>query len=144
MRRRLLSRLLVVWAGQLISGLGTGMTGFALGVHVFNRTGSAAGFGLVVAALFVPSILLRPVGGVLADRLDRRLLIAAGDLGSAAAVLFLLLSLTGGGLTLPRIYIGVAMSSAFSTIQGTAYKASVSDLVGSEHFARAGGRMQLA
>jgi MFS family permease len=120
------------------------MTGFALGVHVFNRTGSAAGFGLVVAALFVPSILLRPVGGVLADRLDRRLLIAAGDLGSAAAVLFLLLSLTGGGLTLPRIYIGVAMSSAFSALQGPAYKASVSDLLGSEHFARAGGMMQLA
>jgi len=137
-------RLLIVWAGQLFSGLGTGMTGFALGVHVFDRTGSAAGFGLVVAALFVPSILLRPLGGVLADRFDRRLLVVAGDLGSAAAVLFLLLSLAGGELSLPRIYLGVALSSASSALQSPAYKASISDLLGPEHFSRAGGMMQLA
>jgi MFS family permease len=137
-------RFLIVWAGQLVSGLGTGMTGFALGVHVFHRTGSAADFGLVLAALFVPSIVLRPLGGVLADRFERRIIIVLGDLGSAAGVLFLLLSLTAGELTLFRVYVGVAMSSASSALQGPAYKASVSDLLGARHYARAGGLMQLA
>lgn len=144
MRRASLARLLTVWAGRLVSGLGTGMTGFALGVHVFTRTGSATGFGLVVAALFVPSIVLRPLGGVLADRYDRRLLIISGDLGSAAAVLFLLWSLAAGELSVGRIYLGVALSSACSALQNPAYKASVSDLLGAEHYARAGGMMQFA
>lgn len=144
MRRLPIYRFLVLWAGQLVSGLGTGMTGFALGVHVFNRTGSAAGFGLVVAALFGPSILLRPIGGVLADRLDRRVLIIAGDLASAAAVGFLLVSLARGELTLLRIYIGVALGSASQAVQSPAYKASISDVLGAKDFAKAGGMMQLA
>lgn len=136
-------RFLLLWAGQLASGLGTGMTGFALGVHVFRGTGSAAAFGLVLAALFVPSIMLRPLGGVLADRLDRRTIIILGDLGSAAAVAFLLLSLASGELSTARICLGVAAGSGFSAMQNPAYKASITDLLAVEHYARAGGLMQL-
>lgn len=138
------SRFLIVWAGQLLSSLGTGMTGFALGVHVFNRTGSATGFAMVILALFLPSFLLRPLGGVLADRLDRRSLIIFGDIGSAAAVLFMLLSLRSGEWNLTLIYLAVAVNSAFTALQNPAYKATVTDLVPKEHFSRAAGLMQLS
>lgn len=144
MKETLSFRFLIVWAGQLVSGLGTGMTGFALGVHVFRETQSATGFAMVILALFVPAILLRPVGGVLADRIDRRSLIVFGDIGSAAAVVFILLSLYRGDWTLTQIYLGVAVSSACAALQNPAYKASVSDLVSEERFAQAGGLMQLA
>jgi MFS transporter, DHA3 family, macrolide efflux protein len=144
MKKTLSFRFLIVWAGQLVSGLGTGMTGFALGVHVFRETQSATGFAMVILALFVPAILLRPVGGVLADRFDRRSLIVFGDIGSAAAVVSILLSLYRGDWTLTQIYLGVAVSSACTALQNPAYKASVSDLVSEEGFAQAGGLMQLA
>mgnify|MGYP006278236779 CR=1 FL=1 len=137
-------RFLVVWAGQLLSGLGTGMTGFALGVHVFTETRSATGFAMVILCLFVPSIALRPLGGVLADRFDRRMLIILGDLGSALGVLFILFSLRTGDLTPARIYVGIAVNSAFTALQNPAYKASLTDLVSEEQFARAGGLVQLA
>lgn len=137
------SRFIVVWAGQLISSLGTGMTGFALGVHVFGRTESATSFAMVIMALFLPAILLRPLGGVLADRLDRRSLIIFGDIGSAAAVAFMLLSLQQGALSLPIIYAGVAVNSAFTAIQNPAYKATVTDLVPEELYSRAAGLLQL-
>ncbi len=144
MRQRLPWRFLLLWSGQLLSGLGTGMTGFALGVHVFRTTGSATGFAMVILALFVPSIVLRPVGGLLADRMDRRSLIVFGDIGSAAAVVFILLNLHQGEWTLAQIYLGVAVNSACTALQNPAYKACVSDLVPEQQYSRAGGLVQLA
>jgi MFS family permease len=144
MKRKSLSRFLILWTGQLFSSLGTGMTAFALGVHVFSETLSAAGFAGVILALFLPSILLRPLGGVLADRFDRRMLILLGDMGSAAGVVFILICLRDTDLVLWQIYLGVSWNSAFGALQNPAYKASVSDLLTEEQFSRAGGLLQLA
>jgi MFS family permease len=64
----------LIWSAALVSNLGSWMQTVALGVLVFSQTGRAgAGWvGLVAAAGFVPIGLLAPVGGALADRLDRR------------------------------------------------------------------------
>jgi DHA3 family macrolide efflux protein-like MFS transporter len=137
-------RFLLIWAGQLLSSLGSGMTAFAVGVHVFFETGKVSGFALVVLALFLPSILLRPLGGLLADRFDRRALIVLGDLGAAAGVLFLLLNLKFGELNMGKIFLGVGVGSAFSALQNPAYKASLTDLLNEAQFARAAGLVQLA
>lgn len=137
-------KFLLVWAGQLMSGLGNGMTAFALGVYVYRQTQSATNFAMVSLCLFIPSILLRPLGGVLADRFDRRFLIIGGDLGSAVAVLFLLMCTLSGNLSLWRIYLGVGINSIFTALQAPAYKASVTDLLTADQFAKAGGLVQLA
>ena len=137
-------KFLLVWAGQLMSGLGNGMTAFALGVYVYRQTQSAANFAMVTLCLFIPSILLRPLGGVLADRFDRRFLIIGGDLGSAVAVLFLLMCTLSGDLSLWKIYLGVGINSIFTALQAPAYKASVTDLLTADQFAKAGGLVQLA
>ena len=144
MRNKSYHSFLIIWAGQLLSGLGTGMSGFALGVYVFGKTNSAASFAAVIMSLFLPSILLRPVGGVLADRLDRRVMIILGDIGSALGILSILLALGTGRLAPWHIYLGVAISSAFTALQNPAYKASLTDLLNEEEYARAGGLIQLA
>jgi MFS family permease len=120
------------------------MTGFALGVSVYLESRSAVGFAMVILCLYLPSIVLRPVGGVLADRLDRRFIMAAGDIGSALGVLFLLSSLTADSLVPWKIFVGVAVTSAFSAIEGPAYKASVADLLDDNQYSRAGGLIQLS
>lgn len=144
MKNKSFSRFMILWAGQLLSSLGNGMTAFALGVYVYRRTGSAAGFALVVLCLFLPSIALRPFGGVLADRFDRRLMIILGDIGSAAGVLFLLITVNSGEAALWKIYSGVAVSSAFTAVQNPAYKASLTDLLREDQFSKGSGLMQLA
>lgn len=142
--KRSYAQFLIVWAGQLMSGLGNGMTAFALGVYVFRQTNSAANFALVTLCLFVPSILLKPLGGVLADRYDRRILIIGGDLGSAVAVLFILTASFSGSLTLWKIYLGVSFNSVCTALQSPAYKASLTDLLSPAQFSKAGGLVQLA
>jgi len=137
-------RFVMIWAGQLMSSVGNGMTAFALAVYVFQKTGTATGFAMIILCLFLPSILLRPVGGVLADRFDRRLLIVLGDLGSSAGIVFILISFLTASPESWTIYTGVIISSVFTGLQSPAYKALVTDLISEKEFSRAGSMVQLA
>ena len=138
------SRFLIVWSGQLLSNIGSGLTAFALGVYVFRLTGSAANYSLVLLASFLPSFLLKPIGGTLADRINRKLLMIVGDLGSALGVVFIIWMMWSGVKDLWVVYFGAALSSTFVAFQNPAYKASVTDLVDQAHYSRASGLMQLA
>lgn len=73
--------------GQVFSLLGNGALRFALSMYVLEKTGSAAVFGTLLAVSMVPTILLTPFGGVLADRIDRRKIMVGLDLTSGVAVL---------------------------------------------------------
>ena len=53
----------VIWAGQLVSIIGSGLTSFALGVWIFERTGQATPFALVALFSMLPRVLLLPVAG---------------------------------------------------------------------------------
>lgn len=63
------SRLL--WAGDLVSDLGSWLLVLAVPAHVFLVTGSLRATGLTLAAEYLPILLLGPVAGVIADRCDR-------------------------------------------------------------------------
>lgn len=73
--------------GQIFSLLGNGALRFALSMYVLEKTGSAAVFGTLMAVSMVPTILLTPFGGVLADRANRGKVMVGLDLASGTAVL---------------------------------------------------------
>lgn len=77
----------ILLLGQIFSLLGNGALRFALSMYVLEKTGSAAVFGTLLAVSMVPSILLMPFGGVLADRMNRRTIMVALDLTSGTSVL---------------------------------------------------------
>ncbi|WP_413372230.1 MFS transporter [Paenibacillus taichungensis] len=137
-------KFLMVWFGQLISTMGIGMTAFSLGVYAFEKTHMATAVALITLFTFLPNILLRPIGGVLADRFDRRTMMVIGDLGSAAGLIFILTMILTGKIGLWHLYAGVAFSSVFSAIQSPAYKASATDLLDKDQYSKGSGLMQLA
>ncbi len=137
------TRFLIIWFGQLISGIGSGLTAFALGVYAFERTHSATVYSLIILFAFLPSYLLKPIGGTLADRFDRRLMMMLGDLGSSLGLVFILLLFVSGMNEMWIIYMGVALSSVFVALQNPSYKASVTDLLDEENYAKASGLVQL-
>ncbi len=137
-------RFLIIWLGQLMSTIGSGLTAFALGVFVFQKTQSATSFSLIILFSFLPLFLLLPFGGVLADRFDRKKMMIIGDAGAVTGLLFILLIMLSGSIELWHIYTGVALSSVFAAIQNPAYKAAISDLVSEEMYSRASGLIQLA
>ena len=135
---------LLLWFGELISSIGSGLTAFGLGVYVFKVTGSAASMSLVTLLGFLPSLLLSVPAGILADRYDRRLLMMIGDGFSALGVLFILICMIRGEATLFQICIGVSISAVFSALLEPSYRATVTDLLTKEEFSRANGLVSLA
>ena len=79
-----------LWLGELISNIGSGMTAFALSVYIYEKTGSVSYVSLITLLSFMPSIILSPIGGLLADRYDRRLLMIIGDLFSGLGLIYIL------------------------------------------------------
>jgi DHA3 family macrolide efflux protein-like MFS transporter len=93
---------------------------------------------------FLPPILLKPYGGILADRHDRSIMMVFGDLGSTLGLLFIFFMMLKGDIQLWQIYLGISVSSIFSAFQEPAYKALVTDLLPENQYAKASGLMQLA
>ncbi|MEY9974137.1 DHA3 family macrolide efflux protein-like MFS transporter [Lysinibacillus sp. RC46] len=99
---------------------------------------------LVTLLAFMPSLLLSPVAGVLADRYDRRLLMVLGDSLSAIGLVYILICMLSGEALLWQICVGVTISSVFSSLLDPAYKATVTDLLTEEQYTKASGLVQVA
>ena len=132
-------KFMIIWFGEFVSSIGSGLTAFALAVYVFQMTGTATSVSLVILFSFLPSILLSPVAGVLADRFDRRLMMIAGDSFSALGLLFILLIMATGEIVLWQICLGVTISSIFIALMEPSYKATITDLLTEEQFSKASG-----
>jgi DHA3 family macrolide efflux protein-like MFS transporter len=135
---------LLIWFGQLISLTGTGLTGFALGVWVYQRTGSVTQFALIAIATTLPGILFSPIAGALVDRWDRRWAMFLSDAGASLCTLSMCLLLFVGRLQVWEIYIAMAISSTITAFQWPAYSAATTLLVPKEHLGRASGMVQIA
>ncbi len=137
-------KFLLLWSGELVSAIGSGLTAFGLGVYVFGLTGKASALALVTLLAFMPSLLLSPLAGVLADRYDRRLLMVLGDSLSVVGLAFILICMLRGEAQLWQICVGVTISSIFSALLDPAYKATVTDLLTEEQYTKASGLVQVA
>jgi DHA3 family macrolide efflux protein-like MFS transporter len=130
---------LVIWGGQVVSIFGSGLTSFALGVWVFERTGKATQFALMGFFSSLPAILLSPLAGVLVDRWDRRWSMILSDSGSALMTLLLATLLLTDRLQLSYLYGALAIASLFAAFQWPAYWATTSLLLPKEQLGRASG-----
>lgn len=137
-------KFMLLWSGDFISAIGSGLTSFGLGVYIFQQTGKASLMALVTLLAFLPSLLLSPIAGVLADRYDRRLLMILGDSLSAVGLLFILVSMLQGEAQLWQICVGVTISSVFASLLEPAYKATITDLLNPEQYSKASGLVQIA
>lgn len=135
--------LLLLVTGALVNALGTGMTAFGLGVHVYNTTGSATAVSLVQLCAFAPIVLLAPLAGVLADRYDRRLMMILGDGGSVLGLGLVYLAVTHGA-GVEAVCAGVLLSSCLAALTEPALRATVTDVVDPDDYVRASGLLQLA
>ncbi|MFE4973828.1 MFS transporter [Kitasatospora sp. NPDC056651] len=100
-------------AGRTVSTLGDAVVPAALAIAVTRATGSSASLALVLGCAMVPRLLLLPVGGVVGDRFDPRLVALTTDLVRAVAQLMVGLELLGGHPSLPHV-------AAASAVGGTA------------------------
>lgn len=84
---------IMVLIGQIISLFGNTILRFALPLYLLNKTGSASLFGIVSACAFIPMIFMTPIGGIIADRVNKRNIMVILDFLTAIISLVVMLSL---------------------------------------------------
>ena len=125
------ARFLRLWIGQGTSFLGDAVSMVALVVLVVQVTGSASAVGGALIARLLPA-LASPLAGVLADRLDRRLVLVASDLARAVLVLGLIFA-----RDLTTIYVLVSLMGLARTFFNPTVRAAFPSVVGRGDLTRA-------
>ena len=133
----------IVWLGQLVSFIGSGMTSFALGVWVYQATGSITQFALISFSIVLPSVAFGPLAGALVDRWDRRQVMMISDTGGCLSILSVILLLLFGDLEVWHIYPVVFIGGIFDTLRWPALTAVTTQLVPKEQFGRSSGMLQI-
>jgi MFS family permease len=122
----------IIWTGSFVSNIGTWMETVAIGVYVTQATGQAAWTGTVAALTYVPTVLLGPFGGALADRFDRRrFLVGVTLFQTLLAVLLTVLAATGQ-LSVPAVATIVLLAGCAFAVAMPAVQAMTPDLVGTD------------
>ncbi len=134
----------VLWSGQFVSMIGSELSGFALGVYIYQLTGSATTLGSVVALSFLPMILGSPLAGALVDRWGTRRALAVANAGALATTFALAALLVTGTFTVWHVYVIVAVNSALRALQWPAFASTVPLLVPKPQLGRANGMRMFA
>ena len=140
---RTMRTFLTIWFGQFVSQIGSALSGFALGVWVYQTTGSATKFSLTVLLGTLPEIAIAPLAGALVDRWDRRKVMICGDAVAALVTVALAALLYAERLEIWHVYVAtfvIAVSGAFHSL---ANMAVTSMLVPTEKLGRVNGLIQL-
>src|SRR5262249_31916790 len=127
--RRLNSDFWKFWAGQTISNLGSSISLFALPLLVFKLTGSALDLAIASATSFLPYLLFGLVIGAWVDRVDRKRLMIAVDIGRALVIASIPLADALGALWVWWIYGATFLSATLTIAFDAAQFAAIPSLV---------------
>lgn len=135
-------------SGQFISMLGSGLTSFALGLELYEKSGAVTVFALLTFFHYLPMAVLSPVAGALVDRWDRRSAVLLSDLGAGASTALIwalvYLSERGWPIEVWHYYVPVCLGASFGALRWPAYVATTALLIPRQHLARANGMLELA
>jgi MFS family permease len=134
----------IVWIGQIISLLGTSMTGFAMTIWAYEKTNAATALALIGFFFVAPMLIASPFAGALVDRSNRKLMMMVSDVASGITTIVILILFTSGHLQIWHLFITSAIQGVFQAFQWPAYSAAISTMIPKEHYGRANGMMSLA
>ncbi|MCB1002064.1 MAG: MFS transporter [Acidimicrobiales bacterium] len=127
-----------LWVGQFVSTIGDGMQRIALLWWAKHHGGNGL-LAAVALSTVVPTVVCSPVGGWLADHVDRRLLLVGADLSRLALSGLLAALLFGGDPPVAVVCALVVLAAVAASVFDPAYNAAVPTIVADEHLPAANG-----
>jgi MFS family permease len=134
----------LIWAGQVVSLVGSAMTAFGIGVWAWQVTGRATALSIVAFFSFTPIIIMSPIAGALVDRWNRKVTMGVSDVASGLGTVTMLILYATGHLQVWHLCVVGALSGTFQAFQWPAYQAAISTMMSREKYGRAAGMMSLA
>ena len=135
---------LLLWATQLISGLGSAMTGYALVIWSYTQEGSALQTALLMVCSYAPYVVCSVFAGALSDRWNKKKTMLGCDLLAALSTLVVLLVLKAGRLRMWHLYIVNAVSGLMNTVQQPASEVATTALLPERFYQKVGGLRYLS
>src|SRR6476646_5531858 len=133
---------LKLWAGQSVSLFGSLLTQFALPLLAALMLGAGAGqMALLAAAEVAPGLLLGFVAGVWVDRLRRRPLLIAADIGRALALASIPVAAVLGALRIEQLYVIAVLVSVCTVFFDVAYPSYLPTLLRREELVEGNSKL---
>lgn len=135
---------LLLWLTQLISKLGSAMTGYALVIWSYTQEGSALKTALLMVCSYAPYVVFSMFAGVISDRWDKKRTMLCSDALAALCTLAVLILLKTGQLEIWHIYIVNFISGLMSTVQHPASEVAITAILPRKYYQKVGGLQHLS
>ncbi|MDP9850010.1 MFS transporter [Streptosporangium lutulentum] len=134
-----------LWAGQTISNFGDKISLLALPtIAIVTLGGGPIEVGVLGTLRFLPFLLLAPLAGLVADRISRRSIMIAADLGRFLALATIPLAFMFDAVTLTHLYIVAAVVGVLTTFFEVSYQSWLPQLIGTENLVEGNTKLQIS
>src|SRR5215216_5214583 len=135
--------LIIIWLGQIVSGIASSIMAVALPIWIFGLTGSGTAVGLLEFFFFGSYLLFTLFAGVLIDRYSRKMMMLVYDFLSLSAMAILLVLQSAGILDVWHLYVAALFQGVGFAFQSPSYSAAIATMIPKKEFIRANGLMSL-
>lgn len=135
---------LLLWATQMISGLGSAMTSYALVIWSYTQQGSALVTALLMVCSYAPYVLCSVFAGALSDRWNKKKTLLTCDALAALCTIIVLALLKTGNLEIWHLYVINAVSGLMNTVQQPASEVAVTAILPQQYYQKVGSLRYLS
>lgn len=134
-----LKTFLILWSTQSLSQLGSAMTGFALTLWLYEKTGSALQTALLAVCSYAPYVAMSIFAGALSDRWDKKKVMLVCDTLAACSTVVVLILLRAELLRPVHMYLLNAINGLMNTVQQPASDVAMTMITPKKHYQKASG-----
>ena len=144
MNRTELRDFYLLWSTQSLSQLGSAVTGFALTLWLYEKTGSALSTAMLTICTYAPYVLMSIFAGALTDRFDKKKTMLACDTFAAFCTLLILVLYKTDLLCVWHLYAVNAVSGLMNTVQQPASEVAYTLVVPKDQYQKTSGLQSLS
>jgi len=135
---------LILWSTQSISQLGSSITGFALTLWLYEKTGSSLSTAALAICSYAPYVLMSIFAGALTDRFDKKKTMLGCDVFAVMCTLIVFVLFRTDHLMVWHLYILNAVSGLMNTVQQPASEVAMTLIVPEKYYQKTSGLRSLS
>lgn len=125
---------IILWLTQVLSSLGSSMTGFALVIWLYNDSGSALTTALLTVCSYAPYVIVSIFAGAISDKWNKKAVMLVCDSFAALTTVCVLVLLKTGSLEVWHLYILNALNGLMNSVQSPASDVATTLLTPEKHY----------
>ena len=129
----------ILWSTQSISQLGSSITGFALTLWLYEKTGSSLSTAALTICSYAPYVLMSIFAGALTDRFDKKRTMLCCDVFAAICTIIVFVLFRTNSLMVWHLYVLNAVSGLMNTVQQPASEVAMTLIMPEEYYQKTRG-----